>query len=371
MTQRILQLVASSHGGAATHVRDLAFGLPRDRYHNIVAMPLDGGNVTPAMFTAQGIEFVPVAITNGFKWRELRQLQALIQEKNIDLIHAHGARAALFGRLAVLGLRPRPRLVFSIHGFATPFHPTPKRQLYLWLERTLQGVTDCTIAVAQAEADLFLSFGLTTPDKMRVITYGIDVERFASSPPDLTALREELRLGIGPILLTVCRLNIPRDFKSLLIALQRVQVEFPTVKLLIVGDGPQRAEVEQLITLLGLNETVQITGFRDDIPDLMALADVYVLTSYGWEGYPISTMEAQAAGVPVVVTDAGGSKEAVLHEQTGLVVSKQNSDALAVALWKFLGDRDMRQRFGKAGQLRAREEFTVAQMVAKIRQVYG
>ena len=102
----------------------------------------------------------------------------------------------------------------------------------------------------------------------------------------------------------------------------------------------------------------------------MALADVYVLTSYGWEGYPISTLEAQAAGVPVVVTDAGGSREAVQHEQTGLVVPKRNSDSLAEALLRLLRDSDLCQRMGKAGQQRARKEFTRERMIERIVATY-
>ncbi|MEM7348381.1 MAG: glycosyltransferase, partial [Chloroflexota bacterium] len=311
-THSILQLVASSHGGGATHVRDLVVGLDHQHYQPTVAMPLDGGNVTPEDFTDTGIEFIPVDIAAGFSWKSIAHLRGLIQQHDFDLVHMHGARAALYGRLAVAAIRPRPKMVFTIHGFATPFHPQPKHFLYLRLEKMLQQWTDHTIGVAQAESNLFLSFGLTEASRNSTIPYGIDVARFTEAPNlDTTSLQNELGLEAGPIILTVCRISVPRDFVSLLTAFQRVYAEFPAARLLIVGDGPQRNEVETLIQDLALTKVAQITGFRDDIPQLMALADIYVLTSYGWEGYPISTLEAQAAGVPVVVTDAGGSKEAV------------------------------------------------------------
>jgi glycosyltransferase involved in cell wall biosynthesis len=368
---QLLHLVASSHGGGATHVRDLALGLPRDRFHSTVAMPLDGGNVSPADFTDAGIEFTPVNIAGRFAWREVLCLRRLLRAGGFHLLHVHGARAALYGRLAVATLHPRPRVVFSIHGFATPFHSLLKRTVYLWIERALQRVTDRTICVAQAEADLFLSFGLTTQERARVVPYGIDVARFATPPANLASLQEELGVGQGPVVLTVCRLNVPRDFDSLLIAFQKLHAELPTAHLLIVGDGPQRAKVETLIHNLELTHCAHVTGFRDDVPALMALADVYVLTSYGWEGYPISTLEAQAAGVPVVVTDAGGSREAVQHEETGLVVPKRDSGALAEALLRLLRDPDLRRRMGKAGQRRARREFTLKRMIEAIVTIYG
>jgi glycosyltransferase involved in cell wall biosynthesis len=367
---RLLHLVASSQGGGASHVRDLALGLPRDRFQSTVAMSLDGGNVSPADFTAAGIEFLPLNIAGRFAWREVLRLRWLLKARGFHLLHVHGARAALYGRLAAAILGRRPRVVFSIHGFATPFYPFPKRIATLWLERALQRVTDCTICVAQAEADLFLFCGLTTQEKTRIVPYGIDVARFATPIADTASLREDLGLGRGPVVLTVCRLNVPRDFASLLTAFREVRSEFSGAHLLIVGDGPQRAKVETLIHRLGLTHCAQLTGFRNDVPALMALADVYVLTSYGWEGYPISTLEAQAAGVPVVVTDAGGSREAVQHEKTGLVVPKRRPDLLAEALLCLLRDPDLRQRMGKAGGQRAYREFTRERMIEAIIGVY-
>ncbi|MFQ5854623.1 MAG: glycosyltransferase, partial [Anaerolineae bacterium] len=119
-----------------------------------------------------------------------------------------------------------------------------------------------------------------------------------------------------------------------------------------------------------LTHCARVTGFRNDVPALMVLADVYVLTSYGWEGYPISTLEAQAAGVPVVVTDAGGSREAVQHKRTGLVVPKRNPGILTKALLRLLRDSDLRRRMGEAGRERAYREFNRERMIGTISSMY-
>lgn len=367
----ILYLVASSHGGGATHLRDLVLGLPKDRYTCMVVMPLDGGNVSPADFIEAGIEFMPLSIDRGLAGAEVFRLRRLLKTGKFDFLHLHGARAALYGRLAVAMLPSRPQVGFSIHGFATPFHPPLKRTLYLFLERLLQRVTDHTIAVAQAEADLFLSFGLAKPSKISVIHYGIDLKRFFNPDTDPTYLRKEFKITEqSHVILTVCRLNVPRDFVSLLIAFKQVLVQFPTAYLLIVGDGPQRIEVETQIRQLGLDNAAHITGFRYDVPALMKLAAVYVLTSFSWEGYPISTLEAQAAGVPVVVTDAGGSKEAVSDGKTGLVVPKRRPNLLADALLLLLQKPDLRQQMGQAGQQRAASKFAREQMIKKMTGLY-
>jgi glycosyltransferase involved in cell wall biosynthesis len=333
-------------------------------------MSVDGGNVSPTDFAAAAIAFVPVDIAGRFAWREVSHIRRLLSADRFHVCHVHGMRAALYGRLAAATLRPRPSVIFTIHGFAAPFYPWHKRIGYLELERVLQRVTDCTIAVAQAEADLFLSFGLTTPERICVLPYGIDVARFAACQADSDALRSSLGVGQGPVLLTVCRLNVPRDFASLLTAFRKILDEFPTAHLLIVGDGPQRASVEALSHHLALAQNVHITGFRDDVPKLMSLADVYVLTSYGWEGYPASALEAQAAAVPVVVTDAGGSREAVEHERAGLVVPRCCPDSLAQALLRLLRDPGLRRQMGQAGQQRAYREFTRERMIESMIKIY-
>ncbi|MEM7031267.1 MAG: glycosyltransferase family 4 protein [Chloroflexota bacterium] len=372
-TQRthILQLVASAQGGAATHLRDLVLGLPSDRFQSTAGMPLDNGNVTPADFQEAGHKFIEVPIDRGLAWREINRLRLTVEKLKIDMIHAHGARAAMYARLMAGGAARKIPVVFSIHGFATPFYSFPKRNIYLHLERRLQRATSHTIAVAQAEADLFLSFGLTTADKLSVISYGIDVERFMTATEKNAILRTEFGLkSDNKVILTVCRLHVPRDFETLFEAFKQVQDEMPEARLLIVGDGPQRVELEVKIQQMGLSKLVRITGYRTDIPQLMQLADIYTLTSYGWEGFPISTMEAQAAGTPVVVTDAGGSREAVRHEETGLVVPLQNPVALAEAYRRLLNDDQFREQLGVAGKRRAEMEFTREAMVQRIVDIY-
>lgn len=365
----ILQLIASSHGGGATHVLDLAALLPRDQFAVTVAMPQDGGNVSREAIEATGATFVPVEIRDGLKLGELMKVRRLVQNGRFHLIHVHGARAGLYGRIAALTLPNRPKLIFSIHGFATPYYATPKKQLYLGLERLFQHVTDHTICVAQAERQLFLSYGLTVPEKTSVIHPGIPLERFQPNQHSPDQLRRQLNLADAPVILTVCRLHIPRDFETLLTAVSSVKQTIPTIHLLIVGDGPMRAEIEAKIDALGLTQNVTLLGFRQDIPDLLAAADIYTLTSSGWEGFPISTLEAQAMGCPVVVSDAGGSGEAVLHGQTGLVVPKRDPNALAQAYLSLLQKPDLRNKLGQNGAKRARTRLSRQVMVGGITAV--
>jgi glycosyltransferase involved in cell wall biosynthesis len=366
---RVLQLIASSHGGGASHLLDLAALLPKEQFDVMVAMPEDGGNVSPAQIEAAGAAFTAVSINAGFRWREVQHIRTLLQEKSIDLLHVHGARAGLYGRLAALTLPQRPRLLFSIHGFATPYYSIPKKLVYLALEHLLQRVTDATICVAQAEAALFLQYRLTRPEKVHVIHPGIQLERFTPTP-NVVKRRQRLQLSNGPFILTVCRLHIPRDFDTLLTAVKKVTRAIPNVQLLIVGDGPMRAAIEKQIKALSLTNQVKLLGFRQDIPELLQAADIFTLTSNGWEGFPISTLEAQAMGCPVIVSDAGGASEAVLHRQTGLVVPQSDAAALEMALLELLTNEALRIKLSEQGKQRAIQSFSSREMVKRVTAVY-
>ena len=367
--RKVLQLIASSHGGGATHVLDLATLLPKERFKVTVAMPEDGGNVSRAAIETSGSEYIPLDIRSGLKLSGLKKVRSLLKNGRFHILHVHGARAGLYGRLAALTLRQKPKIIFTVHGFATPYYATPKKQLYLLLERLFQLVTQQTICVAQAEADLFLAYRLTHQAKISVIHPGIPLERFNGLNTQAESTRRQLALPKGPIILTVCRLHIPRDFDTLLTAVALTQQTVPTVQLLIVGDGPLRAAIQAKISALDLTNHVHLLGFRQDIPQLLGLAHIFSLTSSGWEGFPISTLEAQAMGCPVVVSDAGGSAEAVLHQQTGLVVPKRDANALAAAFTQLLQDDVLRRKLGQQGVERAQKSLSRERMVAKLTAV--
>jgi glycosyltransferase involved in cell wall biosynthesis len=358
--------------GGATHVLDLSLGLSPEQFEVTVGMPEDNGNVSAQQFTKAGIEFVPLTMQSGFAWRDIFTLRRVIKNGRFHIIHLHGARAAFYGRLAVLGLNNRPSVLFSVHGFTTPFYPLLKRVPLLWTERLLQPVTDCTICVAHAEADKFVSYGLTTHEQTRVVYYGIDVDLFANvDGSENGRLRQSFNLTDNDlIMLMLCRLHYPRDFDMLFKGMHAILPQHPNAHLLIAGEGPQQADLEANIAKLNLTNNVHLIGLRRDIPELLGLADINVLTSLGGDGFPISSMEAQAAGVPVVITDDAGSRESVLHGETGFVVPMGDAAKLAEAFSTLLSDANLRQKMGEAGRKRADPALRRETMVAAITAVY-
>lgn len=360
---RVLELVASSRGGGAVHVRDLTFGLDRSRFAAQVAMPEDGGNVCREDFGAAGIPFYQVDIAAGFSPRALRHIRSLAT--GVDILHVHGARAAFFGRLAAMSLgERRPRIVYTIHGFAAPHYRPPKRQLLLFLERWLARVTDAWICVSHAEKDTLLATGITDAERVQVIWNGIDLTRFGSAAPPRQEARSAIGLSADAFLITtICRLYRPRDFQTLLHAFRRVQNALPHAHLLIVGDGPLRAQIEQWVQSLALQNHAHLLGMRRDVPQILAATDVFVLSSRGWEGLPLTVLEAMGSSLPVVASDVGGTGEAVIHQETGYLFPPGDMVALADHLQTLASDPALAQRMGQRGLVRVKEFFTLERMV--------
>jgi glycosyltransferase involved in cell wall biosynthesis len=367
---RIVQLVASSRGGGAVHVRDLAVGLDRGRFAVQVAMPEDGGSVTSQDFAVVGIPFHCVDIAGGFSWPAVLAIRGLAQEA--DIVHVHGARAALFGRVAALSLgQRRPRVVYTIHGFAAPHYSTPRRQVLLLVERGLAGVTDTWIGVSHAEKDALLRANVAHTDHVKVIHNGVDLTRFAMVGARRPVARKALGLDEQCfVVTTVCRLHRPRDFHTLLAAFQHVREAVPYSRLLIVGDGPLRGRVEESVSSRALQDDVQLLGLRRDVPDILAASDAFVLASQGWEGLPLTVLEAMASALPVVASDVGGTGEAIVDGQTGYLFAPGDVAALAGHLMALAGNTGLAREMGQRGLQRVRESFAVERMVGQTAQVY-
>ncbi|MBC7316770.1 MAG: glycosyltransferase, partial [Chloroflexi bacterium] len=185
---RVLEVVASSRGGGAVHVRDLATNLAAERFQVTVAMPEDGGHVGRADFTSHGVAFEALPIASGFRLGALLALRRLAMRA--DILHLHGARAALFGRLAAASLgKRRPRVLYTIHGFAAPHYGRFRRTLLLGLERLLSRWTDTVVAVSASEREVFLTATGYPPGTVRVVWNGISLAPFQSLP-EREALRQ-------------------------------------------------------------------------------------------------------------------------------------------------------------------------------------
>jgi len=292
------------------------------------------------------------------------RLASLMRRERFDAVHVHTPVAAALGRIAA-ELARVPVVIYTAHGFY--FHdlmPRWKRRPIIWVERLLgRCCTDLLFTVSCEDEKTAVRERIM--ERSRVIclnSIGVDLRSFGV-PPDQD-LREELSLKEEEkIVGFIGRLVREKGIEELLRAMGKVVREIPEAKLLVVGDtlrsDRDRRAKERLRRIIGengLEGSIVFAGYREDVPALLSIIDLFVLPSYR-EGMPRTIIEAMAAGKPVVATDIRGCREEVVDGETGLLVPVRDPDALAEAIMRILADDDLARRMGEAGRKRAKDEF--------------
>lgn len=341
MRPRILVLITLAEtGGAQTYVRSL---LPALTAHYDVTVAAWGPGPLRNAAEEAGARYVELEWVRRelHPWRDFRGLVELVRlcrRLRPQLVHANSSKAGILGRVAAWIARV-PVRVFTVHGWAFKAYRGIPSQAYLWADRAVRPLTTATICVSRTELEAGLRAGTCRAGRTVVIPNAVDADAL---PPAALA-------GDPPRIVSVGRLKEPKTFTTLAHALALLEPGSFTAQ--IVGDGPDRAEVEALAPA-----GVALLGEREDVPRLLAEADVFVLSSAS-EGMPMSILEAMAAGLPVVASAVGGVPE--LLGDTGVLVPSNDPAALAAALRTVLADRDVRVRLGVAARRRVQLEFSL------------
>ncbi|HEX4147430.1 MAG TPA: glycosyltransferase, partial [Pirellulales bacterium] len=253
-------------------------------------------------------------IAHKYDLRVLRRLTRLLTWRGIDAVVTVGTGGdrMFWGRLAArrAGL---PVILSALHSTGLPDCVDRPNRL-------LTPITDGFIGVAESHGEYLARSEGCPAAKVFVIPNGVDTERFAPLEPD-TRLRQELGLEADqPVAAIVAALRPEKNHELFLRAAARVVREQPRAKFLVVGDGPRRADLERLAGELGLGQSVRFLGTRSDVPRILSLARVLVLSSH-MEANPVSILEAMACGKPVVATRVGSISQSVEHGSSGYLVS--------------------------------------------------
>jgi glycosyltransferase involved in cell wall biosynthesis len=229
------------------------------------------------------------------------------------------------------------------------------------LKRWSLRLVDDVVTLSEGNRSIFEStMGRRGSPRVHLIPNGIDPARFAAVSHG--GLRHPLHPGAGCLLVTtVAGLNNQKGHVFLIRAIPAVLRKNPNARFLFVGEGHLRAELESLAESLSLARAVTFAGERPDIAEILAGSDLFVLQSL-FEGMPVSVLEAMAAGVAVVATDVGGTRDVVVPEETGLLVRPQDPAALSDAIIYLLSDAARRERLGRGGRQRVEREFSAAAM---------
>lgn len=350
-------------GGMERLVVDLIEGFSSDRYDRYVCCLAQRGALADQLERI-GVPVYCLDKGAGVRWGLPWRVRALIHRLGISIVHTHNLAGLLYGGVGAALGRAKV-LVHTEHGRDLDFYRSPTLQRLEW---ALTSLPNCVVAVSQPLFDE-LRYAQRIPlSRLLMIGNGVRVERCRVTPPrDLGA-----RLGIGErdrLVGIIARLVPVKDHVTMLRAMRTVIRTMPEARLLVVGGGPLRPELESEAARLDIAPRVTFLGVRHDIPELLNLLDVFALSSLS-EGMSMTILEAMAAKRPVAATDVGGNSWLVHHEKTGLLVPSRDPDRLAQAILRLLSDRALAAHFGEAGHRLVRERFQLSDVVRQYDTLY-
>jgi glycosyltransferase involved in cell wall biosynthesis len=363
---KILECIRQGQiGGGESHLLSLVENLDRTKFDPVVLSFTDGPMIeqlkkmhvpTHVIHTLKPFDFT--------KWGKVKEF---IKEQNADLVHAHGTRAASNVLWASKSLKLP--VIYTVHGWS--FHQDQKpmiRKIRIMGEKYISSRTDLNISVSQSNQlsgkDFIPSFTSV------VINNGIDQKKF-NPENTITNLRSELNIGAEKILvLFIARFTSHKQPLALLRAFADAFPKNKNMHLLMVGDGDEKDDALRIVKETGLEEHVTFQPFRQDVPAVLAAADIFVLPSL-WEGLPIGLLEAMAMGKAIIATNVDGTKEIIQHEQNGILVSTDGLiKNLSSAIVSLSMNGDKRALFQQNARETVKQRFDAADMTRKIEAEY-
>lgn len=355
-------MIVSNHaeivGGGEESLLGLLGALDGARWTPAVVVPAEGAVAARARALGGAVHVIPLPSLRRpgpALARSVTALRRLVMATAAALVHANGSRAMAYAGVAAR-LARRPVIWHVRIGERDPL-----------LDRALGWLADRVIVISHAVARRFPA---ALAPKVRVVHNGVDLGRFTPRPAP-AGLRRRLGVpDVAPAVVSVGRFVAFKGYAHLLDAAAALGAARPAAHWVLVGDGELRGELEAQARRLGLAGRVHFTGWREDVPDLMALGDLFVLPSLA-EHFGRVLIEAMAMAKPVVATAAGGVPEIVVPGETGLLVPPADPRALAAAVRELLDDPARAGRLGAAGRRRAEAVFSIERHAELVARVYG
>jgi glycosyltransferase involved in cell wall biosynthesis len=300
----------------------------------------------------------------------LIELWKILSKEKPLIVHTHSSKAGILGRWAakLAGVKV---IIHTYHGFGFHDFQNPIiRLLYVILERATAFVTDSLIVVANTDREKGLKRGIGTPDKYTLIRSGISARELMNTSVNKEAKRRELGLGPDSKIVTTVGPFKPQKNLSDFIRLARlVKDKNPGAEFLVIGDGRERGKLESLAVEQGINGAIRFLGWRKDVPELLAISDVFVMTSL-WEGLPRAILEAMCLGLPVVANGVDGVNDVVINGSTGFLSRPLDPAQAAGFVVGLLADGKAARAMGEKGREFIGREFDIDEMVRQQEALY-
>jgi L-malate glycosyltransferase len=372
MKPNVLQLIDSfNQGGTERQTVQLTRLLHESGRYNIYMGCLSAAGPLRQEIERLGVTNIPEYPLNSFyDWnavKQVRRFAKFLKEKKIDIVHVHDFYTNIFG-MAGAALASVPVRIASrreTDGI--------RSQAQRFVERRGYDLAHAIVANAEAVRAQLIKEGIR-PDKIVTLYNGVDLERLMPKP-NLT--REEALDAFNlpreerTFITIVANMHHPmKDQATFLRAASRVHKEIPKAGFILAGEGKLLESLRELANQLGLKDHAFFTGRCTKVSELLAISDVCVLSSKGVEGFSNSIIEYMAAEKPVVATDIGGAREAILEGETGYIVNIEDDQAMADRIISLLRNPEQARLMGARGRRLVQEKFSCAAQLENIEQLY-
>ena len=354
-------------GGTELNLARTIERLDRARFEPIV-MTFGRTGPLAARYRAAEVPVIEFPMPNLYGPPAIRQAVRLawfLRRARVDVVHSHDIYGNMFVALPARLAGVRAVLLSRRwwHTFPQPKHRIANRVAYKLAHRVLANSPSVARSLTSSDG--------VAPHRITIVPNFVDDAAFEAPRHERQPLLAELGIPRNArVIGVVARLDPIKEHETLLHATALLKTRWPTLHVVIVGEGENRRALELLCAALGLRDRVHFAGYRSNVPNLNHAFDVAVLCSRS-EGFPNAIVEAMAAGRPVVASDVGGNADAVVHGETGLLAAAGDAAAFADALDTVLRDPTLARRMGEAGRRRAHAEFNATAALTRLEALYN
>lgn len=293
-------------------------------------------------------------------FQTIRELRNCLKNLKPDIVNAHGTRAALFVKLALLTTKKRSKFIYTIHGFHVAHKKGLVNKIILFIENLTNFIfVDSLVCVGLDDYNLVREKSWTKKEVV-LINNGVETP-IQKSDEEIEKLREQNKF----LILTICRLHYQKDVQTLIKSLSYIDQD---VKLVIIGDGPQKEELKSLAE--NNKDKIIFLGNREDASTLIHYFDSFVLSTH-WEGLPLVILEAMLSNVLVIGSNVHGVKELIKDNETGLLFKEKNALELAEKIKESFLDTEKRKDIVSKAFSMAKEKYSVSNMVKRYEDLYN